>query len=461
VRTADILTVIVVLLAGSVAMSGGFRYWVGSWRLSVTSPERLLAGALLLAGIRHWRLRRPSLPERLWRGASVALGSEAFQAVWPIALGGRAAVAAVGLLAVFLVGYPPSEPRFRVSRNELVNLPARWDAGWYLDVAQVGYRWDPASSRQQNVAFFPAYPLLMRVGGRLLGGSTPQVVLAGVLISHAAFLCAMIYLFRLARAHPALGTSDRARAAVLLLGSYPFAVFYGPLYTEALFLAATVGAFWHMRQRQLPAVAAWGLVAGLTRANGAFLSVPLALLAVADVARRHPDTAARVRHALPALLAAAAPGIGTLLFSLYMYQLTGNPFEWTAIQERWGRTVDAGVHSLLGPFGYVAEHGFFEYLRTEAGNLINLTAAAFAAVLIWPVTRRLGVAYGALVAINVVVPLALGGPLSMARLTATMFPLFLWLAAAVPERRLGVWVLVFAVGQGFMAVLFYTWRPPY
>jgi hypothetical protein len=71
------------------------------------------------------------------------------------------------------------------------------------------------------------------------------------------------------------------------------------------------------------------------------------------------------------------------------------------------------------------------------------------------------VAYGALVAINLVVPLTLGGALSMARLTATMFPLFLWLAAAVPERRLGVWVLAFAIGQGFMAVLFYTWRPPY
>ena len=81
-------------------------------------------------------------------------------------------------------------------------------------------------------------------------------------------------------------------------------------------------------------------------------------------------------------------------------------------------------------------------------------------MLIWPVTRRLGVAYGALVAINLAVPLALGGAISIGRLTATMFPLFLWLAAAIPERRLGVWVLLFAVGQGLMAVLFYTWRPP-
>ena len=109
----------------------------------------------------------------------------------------------------------------------------------------------------------------------------------------------------------------------------------------------------------------------------------------------------------------------------------------------------------------MAQHGLQEYLRVEAPNFLNLAAGAFAAALIWPVTRRLGLAYGALVAINLAVPLALGGAISIGRLTATMFPLFLWLAAAVPERRLAIWVLVFAAGQGLMAVLFYTWRAPY
>jgi hypothetical protein len=456
-----VLTVALLLLSASVAVSGGFRVWVAGSRISVTSPERLLIAALLLTGLRHWYVRRPALPARLVRGARRGLASEALHAVWPVAIAGRAAVAAVGLLAVFIIGYPIGEPRFRVSPNELVNLPARWDAGWYLDIAQIGYRWYPGSRNQQNVAFFPAYPLLMRVGGRMLGGSTPQVVLAGVLISYAAFLWGLMYLYKLARIHPALGTSDRARAAAVLLGSYPFAVFYGQLYTEGLFLAASVGAFWHMRQRQLWKVAAWGLIAGLTRANGIFLSAGLALLALEDSARHDGAIPARVRAALPALAASTAPVAGTLLFSWFIYQLTGNAFEWTAIQQRWGRTVEAGWQSVLGPFGFVARHGLFEYLRLEASNVLNLTAAAFAAVLVWPVTRRLGVAYGALVAINLAVPLALGGSISMARLTATMFPLFLWLGAAVPEKRLGVWLLVFGVGQGLMAVLFYTWRPPF
>ena len=48
----------------------------------------------------------------------------------------------------------------------------------------------------------------MRTGGRLLGGSTPQVVLAGVAHLLRAHSCgALMYLFKLARAHPALGTT--------------------------------------------------------------------------------------------------------------------------------------------------------------------------------------------------------------------------------------------------------------
>jgi len=48
--------------------------------------------------------------------------------------------------------------------------------------------------------------------------------------------------------------------------------------------------------------------------------------------------------------------------------------------------------------------------------------------------------------------------MSMGRLTCTMFPVFLWLAAAAP-RQLPTLAAAFALVQGLVAVLFYTWRP--
>ena len=42
-----------------------------------------------------------------------------------------------------------------------VNMWARWDSGWYLDIAEHGYSFVPG--KQSNVAFFPLYPDLIRL----------------------------------------------------------------------------------------------------------------------------------------------------------------------------------------------------------------------------------------------------------------------------------------------------------
>ncbi|HET9263436.1 MAG TPA: hypothetical protein VFO14_10345 [Vicinamibacterales bacterium] len=51
--------------------------------------------------------------------------------------------------------------------------------------------------------------------------------------------------------------------------------------------------------------------------------------------------------------------------------------------------------------------------------------------------------------------------MSVGRFTATLFPLFFALAAAVPERHLPPVIMTFSVLQGLIAVLFFTWRPPF
>jgi hypothetical protein len=47
----------------------------------------------------------------------------------------------------------------------------------------------------------------------------------------------------------------------------------------------------------------------------------------------------------------------------------------------------------------------------------------------------------------------------MGRVTSILFPVFLWLGAAIPERHRHAWIGMFALLQGFVAVMFFTWRP--
>jgi hypothetical protein len=39
-----------------------------------------------------------------------------------------------------------------------------------------------------------------------------------------------------------------------------------------------------------------------------------------------------------------------------------------------------------------------------------------------------------------------------------LFPIFMWLGAAVPERQMPGLIAAFSVLQGLIAVLFFTWR---
>ncbi|MDA1093375.1 MAG: hypothetical protein O3A25_08950 [Acidobacteria bacterium] len=86
--------------------------------LSVGEPWRALIVLLALGGLRHARVRTPSLAQRLWAGLTVRWCSEAFQAVWPIVLVTRLSVLLVGYLAVVSIGYPEGAPPIRVSDNE-------------------------------------------------------------------------------------------------------------------------------------------------------------------------------------------------------------------------------------------------------------------------------------------------------------------------------------------------------
>jgi hypothetical protein len=92
-------------------------------------------------------------------------------------------------------------------------------------------------------------------------------------------------------------------------------------------------------------------------------------------------------------------------------------------------------------------------------DTLNSLGFIFALVMLWPVVRKLGVAYAAFVIVNIVPPLLAGGALSMGRFTATLFPLFLALAASVAPRTVTPLVTAFAIAQGLAAALFFTWRP--
>jgi hypothetical protein len=456
-------------MAMIVALSGGFRGHIGTLRVGVTSPYPLLAWALAAGIVRHLVAPHESVYREL-RGLAGLLRSPAARAAAATVVGTQPVMLVVGYLAVFMFGYVGGRAPLRYFDNELLNLPVRWDAGWYLQIVTEGYRYTPDDpERQQNIVFFPAYPTLLRGVGRLLGGHMTGYILAGTMISLLAFFGALIYLYLFTR--DSIG-DDKARCALWLTASYPFAFFFGAIYTESLFLLGAIGAFYHFTRQQFGRAALWGLLVGLTRLNGCLLSIPIALLAIfrwqpgaaggagGPPGIRDLNEVKEVNQGTAKVLAAVAmPALGLLLYAAFIWRLTGDPTLFAAGHAAWGRKPQGLTALVAQQFSIIAGGGLSGYVATPGYDVLNAIGALFALATAWPVARRVGSAYAVFMLINIVPPLAAGGLLSAGRFSAVLFPAFIWLADAVPPAHRAGLVATFAAGQAYNAALYYTWRP--
>lgn len=445
-------------------MSGGFRVRLAGLRFALTSPYRLLFWAAAAAIARH--VARPATPvyRDLPRRVAECWHQPAVNSAFVTLVATRPAILFVGYLAVVMFGYAGGRAPLRHSDNELINLPVRWDAGWYLGIVTDGYVFQPdQTDLQQNIVFFPAYPLIVRGVGRLLGGTISSDILAGTLVSLAAFFISLIYLYLLAR-----DTLDdeQARYAQWLIGAYPFAYFFGAVYTESLFLLGAIGAIYHFTRGQFGRSAVCGLLVGLTRHAGCLVSVPLALMAIAPwlpraLAGRSPRATADRRWFVKAIVTAAVPGMGMLIYSAFIWRLTGDPFAWVVGHAAWGRKYNGLAALVTDRYDFIARAGVLGYVSTLPYDLLNALGVIFVLAAAWPVARRLGIAYAVFILINILPPLAAGGLVSAGRVSSVLFPAFIWLAGAVPRQHRAGWIASFAALQAFVAALFYTWRPMY
>ena len=455
IRVLDFVGLAALLLSLTIFVTGGFREWMPWGRVSLTTPLRpLLIGVLALVA-RHWLQPRPSVVARLAAFFSRVRRSPGIRDALAIGLTTRGAVLLAGILAVALIGFrADAGPPWRVHDNEFLNLPARWDVGWYLGIAAEGYRWQSARiTIQQNIAFFPALPMAMRYLSLFLGR---ELLWTGVLISWVCFLWALVYVHRFTRER---FDDDRARAAITLLACYPFALFYSTAYTEALFLLCLVGACYHFERDQLVKAGAWGLIAGLSRPNGCLLSVVLAFV---TARRLWPVSlsalSAQWRPVATRTMVAAMPGVGMLTYSAFIYSLTGNPLQWTTQNAAWGR-VYRGFDSLVADNAGVINQAIDTFAAEATLDVLHLAAVVFMFAAVWPVFRRLGLAYAVMILVNIVPPLMMGGLMSMGRVTSVLFPAFVWLATAVPASHRTAWYIGFAMVQAICAAAFFTWRP--
>jgi hypothetical protein len=357
------------------------------------------------------------------------LGAGAWRTAWLALLSSRLVVWASGVGAVAIWGQSARAPGFDpagIAGGTWAAPASRWDAVWYLLVARDGYDDGP------KAAFFPLYPLLVRLGG----GS----VAVAIAISAVAFLLALVALHALTELE--LG-GEAARLTVLALAFSPMALFLSAVYAESLFLALTVGAVLAARCERWAWAGVLGALAALTRSTGVLIVVALVLLWWSRP-RRRPGELAWLAL-VPAGLVAFPAGLAVAGLDWQA------PF---AAQRVWMR-------EWAGPFGAVPDgavaawdgarqllsgsraHVYFPIAAGDPFAIARINLALFAwlpalFVALVGAARRLPPAYAAYALAALAVPLSYPvapQPLmSLPRFALVLFPLWMWLGALLARH---------------------------
>ena len=468
------------------------------------------------------RARRLGLPLPSPTAAQRQALRDTWLALWSsrllIWVGGIGAVLAFGLARVHDVFNPPHVTSGFGWLGDLLAAPAaRWDAAWYLVIAHYGYAPELAAlGTASRSAFFPLYPL----GLRLLSDTGLPAVLAGVMLSLAAFALALYGIHRLTALELGHLGNDVARLAVLALALSPMAFYFSAVYSESLYLALSVGVFWCARHGRWGWVGVLGGLAGATRSAGLVLALPVAILYLygprldrppdrrpvpgggdggaggslrlsggvcarvrarvrAHTARGLNELRPRYRLRRDALWLAALP-LGVVAYMAYLALAGGSPLMPFHAQEVWNRQFAGpyvavwdgaraafdGARQLLS---FQRRHIYFALAGgdpfVDAGHNLMLFAFLLAAVpAIIGVLRRLPLAYAAYVlgalALPLSYPVAAQPLMSLPRFEVVLFPLFMWLGAWL-ARRPRVRPVVFALSAALLVAFvaqFATWH---
>jgi Mannosyltransferase (PIG-V) len=421
--------------------------------------------------------------------------------VW---IAGAGAVSTLGFGPVRHAFNPPGITRgFGALGNVLAAPAARWDAAWYLVIAHFGYRPDFGAVTASRTAFFPLYPLGVRVLADL--GLAP--VIAGVLLSLLALAAGLYGLHRLttlevARLVP-LDGGEVARLAVLLTAFAPMAFYFSAIYSESLYLALSVGVFLCARRGRWARAATLGALAAATRSTGVVLLAPLLLLYLYGPREdRDPDrapgggrrapgerlTAASLLRALRpryrvrrnALWLALVP-VGLGLYMAHLALAGGDPLAPFHAEAVWNR-------HFAGPYGgmWDGAKAAFDGLRQllsfqrhhvyyrvaggspfiDAGHNLLLFAFLLAAIpAVIGVLRLLPPAYGvytlAALALPLSYPVAPQPLMSLPRFLVVLFPLNMWFAvrlASRPPALTRAVLVVSGLAMAFFVGEFSTWH---
>lgn len=251
------------------------------------------------------------------------------------------------------------QPDFSATHPHLRDLLLYWsrkDVGWYRRIAIEGY------TDVKSTAFFPLFPLLIRLGTYVTGLNGFYV---GAFLSNAAWFVLLIVLFQLVRED---FDEKRAQVTILYLSLFPTSFFFATAYTEAPFLCLALLSFYHLRRGHWWLAALFAFFAGLTRSAGVFLALPFFY----EYMRQRQF---RVREIRLDVISLFVIPLSVILFAGYCYITFGDPLAFSHAQIFWLRVLSVPWYGIVAAFSAAWRSGLLGFWGIR--NLIDAGCVLF------------------------------------------------------------------------------------
>lgn len=226
-------------------------------------------------------------------------------------------------------------------------LASTWDGGLYQAVVTEGYPDSGPSDDPRGLAgtaaFFPLYPMLIRIVVRLLDVSIP---IASLLVSLTFGALAVVLVALVARL---VAGNTVARRTATLFSFGPGAFVFSLAYSEGVMITFAAACLFCLLRRQWFLAGVAGALATAARPN-AVVVVACCGWAAWRAVGKDGDRDWR------ALAAPILAPLGGLAFLGFLYLRTGEPTYWFMVQrEVWHDRIDFGVNSAQRLVALVAD----------------------------------------------------------------------------------------------------------
>ncbi len=285
---------------------------------------------------------------------------------------------------------------------------ANYDGDHYIEIARHGYG-------PFEYFYFPLFPILLRVSHILFQDVFQFYVLVGITISVVSLYCGIRLLWKLM----ALDKIKVKREVILLLLLFPTSFYFQMVYTESIFFALTVAAFYFARKDKYGYASMFAAFAAATKVIG--LAVCLAIFI---------EWICSSRKKLSLLPILVSP-IGVLMYMRYLFIETGDPLVFVHRVGIFGDQRSA--HLILLPqvlYRYIVKilPSLTSYWPTTYTIVLEFSLSVLFLLLLIFSFRKIRFSYWVYSVVSYIIPTLSGSFSSMPRYMLMLFPMVIFFA---------------------------------